>query len=160
MVQSYKYRQAAKDDLPFICNFPRDENELYFMFPKASFPLSTEQLQSSIDSRTDSTVIYSGETILGFANFYESVEDSYCSIGNVIVNPDCRGKGVGLYLIGIMEMKAKEKYRAKEIHISCFNQNVTGLLLYRKLGYVPYEVEKRYDKKSTPVALIKLKKEL
>ena len=41
-----------------------------------------------------------------------------------------------------------------------FNKNITGLLLYRKLGYVPYEVEKRYDRNSTPVALIKLKKEL
>jgi ribosomal protein S18 acetylase RimI-like enzyme len=78
----------------------------------------------------------------------------------VIVNPIYRGKGVGTYLINIMEKKAISKYNVNEIHISCFNQNVTGLLLYYKLGYVPYEIEKRYDKKSLPVALIKMKKQV
>jgi hypothetical protein len=103
MDQFYKHRDAVKDDLPFICNFPQDENELYFMFPKALFPLTVEQLQSSINSRTDSTVIYSGETVLGFANFYEVVEGDYCSIGNVIINPVFRGKWVGTFLIKTME---------------------------------------------------------
>ncbi len=78
----------------------------------------------------------------------------------MIVNPIFRAKGVGTYLINIMEEKAISKYKVKEIHISCFNQNVTGLLLYSKLGYVPYEIEKRFDKKSLPVALIKMKKKV
>jgi len=160
MIQTYKHREIASEDIAIICNFPRDENELFFMYPKAIFPLTIDQLKSSIDSRFDSTVILYEETITGFANFYEVIENQYCSIGNVIVNPIFRAKGVGTYLINIMEKKAISKYKVKEIHISCFNQNVTGLLLYSKLGYVPYEIEKRFDKKSVPVALIKMKKEV
>jgi len=147
-------------DLTDICKFPQDENELYFMYPKADFPLTIEQLQMSINNRSDSTVVLLDNVVIGFANFYETKIGQYCSIGNVIINPLFRGKGAGIYLIGIMENIAIKKYNANEIHISCFNQNVTGLLLYNKLGYLPYEIEKRLDKKSLPVALIKMKKKI
>ena len=140
MIQAYKHREIVPEDLTIICNFPQDENELFFMYPKAIFPLTIDQIKSSIDSRFDSTVILYEETIIGFANFYEVIKEQYCSIGNVIVNPIYRGKGVGTFLINIMEKKAINKYKVKEMHISCFNQNVTGLLLYYKLGYVPYEI--------------------
>lgn len=66
----------------------------------------------------------------------------------MIVNPTFRGKGAGAFLIGTMENKAINKYNVKEIHIPCFNQNVTGLLLYNKPGYAPYEIEKRLYKKT------------
>jgi ribosomal protein S18 acetylase RimI-like enzyme len=158
MSNEYKHREVVYGDLEVLCKFPGDENELFFMYPKATFPLTTDQLKLSVDSRFDSTVILCKDSIVGFANFYEVIEDHYCTIGNVIVNPLFRGKGVGTYLIDIMEKKAINNYRVKEIHISCFNQNVAGLLLYYKLGYVPYEIEKRSDKKSLTVATIKMKK--
>ena len=158
MIQTYKHREIASEDIAIICNFPRDENELFFMYPKAIFPLTIDQLKSSIDSRFDSTVILYEETITGFANFYEVIENQYCSIGNVIVNPIFRAKGVGTYLINIMEKKAISKYKVKEIHISCFNQNTGGLLFYSKLGYKPYHIEKRLHKDFIPFALIHMKK--
>jgi Acetyltransferase (GNAT) family. len=160
MIEEFKHREVEPDDLASICKFPQDENELYFMYPKADFPLNVHQLQSSIKNRFDSTVILSENIVVGFANFYEVKMYQCCSIGNVIVNPLFRGKGVGLFLINTMESIAIKKYNAKEIHISCFNLNVTGLLLYNKLGYLPYEIEKRFDKNSLPIALIKMKKEI
>ena len=44
--------------------------------------------------------------------------------------------------------------------IATLRDTGTGLLLYNKLGFVPYEIEKRFDRKSFPIALIKMKKEL
>jgi ribosomal protein S18 acetylase RimI-like enzyme len=158
MNENYKHREINNEDIETICSFPQNETELYFCFPKAVFPLTVDQLGSSIDNRFDSTVIIALNTIAGFANFYEAEKDKHCSIGNVIINPLYRGKGVGECLIKTMEDKAISKYNAKEIHISCFNANVAGLLLYNKLGYSPYEIEKRFDKHSVPVALIKLRK--
>jgi ribosomal protein S18 acetylase RimI-like enzyme len=160
MSERFIYREADSADLASICLFPKNEDELYFFYPKANFPLTRDQLKSSVDSRFDSTVIISEDTVAGFANFYEVEQDHHCSIGNVIVNPLFRGKGVGEFLINTMEYKAINKYNVKEIHISCFNPNVAGLLLYNKLGYIPYEIEKRFDKKSNPVALIKMKKKI
>lgn len=160
MNEVYRHRAVEPDDLAIICKFPQDKDELYFMYPKAEFPLTIEQLQTAIDIRFDSTVVLLDDRIAGFANFYESIIGQYCSIGNVIVNPLFRAKGVATYLVCTMEQIAITKYNAREVHISCFNGNVQGLLLYRKLGYVPYEIEKRFDRKSSPIALIKMKKEI
>ena len=56
-----------------------------------------------------------------------------------------------------MEQIAIERYNVSEIHLSCFNANTNGILHYTKLGYIPYEVEKRIDKIENQVALIKMK---
>lgn len=160
MNNAFLYRAVETNDLEIISKFPQDELELYFMYPRAIFPLTINQLQASIDNRFDSTVVLLGNNVVGFANFYEVKSGYYCSIGNVIVDPLSRGKGVGIYLINLMEDIALKKYNVTEVHISCFNTNITGLLLYNKLGFFPYEIEKRFDKKSFPIALIKMKKEL
>jgi hypothetical protein len=49
---------------------------------------------------------------------------------------------------------AREKYRVKTIHISCFNDNLAGLLLYSSLGFTPCEIEERIDHHGNKVALI------
>jgi GNAT superfamily N-acetyltransferase len=80
-----------------------------------------------------------------------------CAIGNVVVAPDARAKGVGSYLIETMVRKALLQHRAQEVRISCFNGNVAGLLLYAKLGFVPFAVERRVDQQGARVALIHMK---
>ena len=79
-----------------------------------------------------------------------------CVSGNVIVSPAARGRGVGRYLIEQMIGLAFSKHQASEVTVSCFNQNVAGLLLYPKLGFRPYAVEERQDKKGNRTALIHL----
>jgi ribosomal protein S18 acetylase RimI-like enzyme len=96
--------------------------------------------------------------VVGFANFYEAEKGKHCSIGNVIVNSNCRNQGIGKFIIEIMEHIAVEKYDVSELHISCFNTNTKGILLYTKLGYIPYETEKRLNLQDEPLALIKLRK--
>ena len=159
-MEPFWHRPIKDEDFGSICQFPQDENELFFMFPKADYPLTIEQLKSAIENRSDSTVILLDNTVIGLANFYEKIIGQYCSIGNVIIHPLFRGKNAGKYLISLIENIAVQKYNSVETRISCFNQNVAGLLLYSKLGYFPFEIERQLDKKSMPVALIKLKKEL
>jgi hypothetical protein len=57
-----------------------------------------------------------------------------------------------------MENIGRLKYNIQETHLSCFNTNTLGLLLYNKLGYLPYGIEKRTNKRNEISALIKLKK--
>jgi ribosomal protein S18 acetylase RimI-like enzyme len=131
------------------------------MFPKADYyPLSVQQLEAVVANRSDSTVILLDNEIVGFANFYEVKENDYCSIGNVIVSSHFRNKGIGKYLFETMESIALKKYNVREMHISCFNMNTKGILLYSKLGYIPYEIEERLDKDGRKVALIKMKREI
>ena len=74
-----------------------------------------------------------------------------------IVSPAARGRGVGRYLIEQMIGLAFSRHQAAEVTVSCFNQNVAGLLLYPKMGFQPYAVEERQDKKGSRVALIHMR---
>ncbi len=105
-------------------------------------------------------MILLNDDIAGFANFYEVEVNHYCSIGNVIENASYRNMGVGKYLIQTMERTAAEKYNVSELHLSCFNTNTKGILLYSKLGYIPYEFEKWLSPQNESLALIKMKKEV
>lgn len=158
MIKDLLYREATKNDFEELCHFPQNAEELFFMFPKAEYPLTPNQLNLVVENRFDSTVIMQNDKIIGFANFYEVIKDNYCSIGNVIVKPEYRGTGIGEYLILTMERIGVKKYNISETHLSCFNTNTVGILLYSKLGYKPYEIEKRTNEKNQSFALIKMKK--
>lgn len=151
------HRPVTEKDIQLICGFPQSEDELFFLFPKATFPLATSQMQDAIAQRSDSTVIELGGKVVAFANFYRWETGGSCSIGNVIVSPAVRGSGVGTYLIEQMVGLAFSKHQAAEVTVSCFNQNVAGLLLYPKLGFQPYAIEERQDKKGNRVALIHMR---
>jgi ribosomal protein S18 acetylase RimI-like enzyme len=154
---SLTHRHVTEKDIQLICGFPQSEDELFFLFPKAIFPLNPSQLQGVIARRSDSTVVEFDGEVVAFANFYRWEAGGRCSIGNVIVSPAVRGRGVGRYLVERMIVLAFSKYRAAEVTVSCFNQNVAGLLLYPKLGFQPYAVEERKDGKGNRVALIHMR---
>lgn len=151
------HRPVSEKDIQVICGFPQREDELFFLFPKAIFPLTASQLQEAIAQRSDSTVVELAGEIVAFANFYRWEAGGCCSIGNVIVSPAARSCGVGRYLIEQMIGLAFSKHQATEVTVSCFNQNVGGLLLYPQLGFQPYAVEERKDKKGNRIALIHMR---
>jgi RimJ/RimL family protein N-acetyltransferase len=151
------HREVRSQDVPRICSFPQSAEELYFLFPRATFPLTPEQLGRAIEQRYDSTVVLLGDQVCGFANFYVRVVSGTCAIGNVVVAPEARARGVGRFLIDAMIRKALLEHRAEEVRISCFNGNVAGLLLYAKLGFVPFAVEPRLDPQGSRVALIHMR---
>ncbi len=158
MIKKLSHRTVKKEDFETICTFPQNAEELFFMFPKAEYPLTSDQLAAAVENRFDSTVILRGEEIVGFANFYEVKENQHCSVGNVIVNTKFRNQGIGEYLINTMERIGTEKYRVSEFHLSYFNTNTKGILLYSKLGYKPYEIERWLSKENESIALIKMKR--
>jgi len=154
---SLSHRPVNTADIPVICAFPQSEDESFFFFPKAAFPLPPVQLQEAIAQRADATVVeYRGE-VVAFANFYRRETGGSCAIGNVIVAPSARGCGVGRYLVEQMIGLAFAKHQAAEVTVSCFNHNTAGLLLYPKLGFQPYAIEERQDKQGKPVALVHMR---
>ena len=133
--RSFSYRPVQPGDLKAFCGFASSEEELFYFFPKAHFPLTPAQLQASIDKRVDSIVMEHIGLLAGFANFYHWEEGGSCSIGNVVINPRLRGLGAGRYLMRVMIELAELKYQAREVKESCFNHNTSALLLYRSLGF-------------------------
>lgn len=156
----FSHRIAQVSDFEHIALFPQSEEELFYMFPTAKFPLTAVQLYNASQQRHHPTVVIKNKKIVGYANFYELKEGEYCSIGNVIVHPHHRGEGIASYLVEVMEKTAQTEYCVQEIRLSCFNHNTSGLLLYHKLGYKPYAIEVRTDKYDNRIALIEMKKKI
>jgi ribosomal protein S18 acetylase RimI-like enzyme len=154
--KNFSHRPVREDDLEVISAFASNEEELFFFYPKAAFPLTPWQLRTSIDTRADSTVVEMNGEVIGFANFYLWETGGICSIGNVVISPKARGLGAGRYLMRVMISLAVEKYQANEIRVACFNRNTSALLLYQSLGFKPVTIEVRHDKQRGRVALIHL----
>ena len=155
--QQLQCRAAVEKDYHVISGFIQNKEELFYMFPSIEFPLLPEKLKYSMTTRSDPTVVEMHGEVVAFANFYKWEQNVACSIGNVIVSPGARGCGVGKLLIEHMTKIAWKKYNAKAINISCFNENIAGLLLYFKLGFKPYSIEERLDYEQNRVALIHMK---
>ena len=160
MTPIYTHRQSNLEDLPQICTFPQNPTELHFMYPKATFPLTFEQLKLNFDNRPNSTVFLSDKTVVAFANLYDIEPSKQCFLGNVVINPLFRGKGVSEYLLEAMAEIAAQNYQVKELHLTCFNTNTPGLLLYLKTGFTPYAMEKRTDFEGKSLLAVHMKKEV
>ena len=151
------HRPVRAEDVLAICNFPQTPEELFFMFPKGQYPLTDAQLLASIAQRSDSTVVEENGCVIGFANFYRFEREGVCAIGNVIVAPRARGKGVAKFLVATMVGLAVDRHQASEVQISCFNENTAGLLLYPQLGFVPFGIEERLSPDGRRVALLNMR---
>lgn len=155
---TFTHRPVAEQDLAAICAFTQSPSELFFCFPKADYPLTPAQLQAAIEQRSDSTVVLLDGLVVAFANFYRYEAGGVCAIGNVMVAPAARGRGVARYLIEQMLKLAFGKHQACEARVSCFNQNVAGLLLYPTLGFSPFAIEERQDRQGQRLALVHLRR--
>lgn len=152
------YRAVMRGDIATICNFPQNAEELFYMFPKASFPLTEAQLLAVIEQRFNATVVTGNQVVIGFANFYRAEPSGVCCIGNVIVAPEARGHGAASCLVETMIGIADKHYTASEIRISCFNRNTAGLLLYKKLGFEPFDIEEPLSPLKERLALVHMRR--
>ena len=150
----FTHRPLQKKDLQSICTFPQSAEELFYMFPKARYPLTPEQLLDVAKNRHDPSVVLVSGVVAGYGNFIEVHEGDYCSIGNLIIKPSERGKGVASYIVSTFVDMAFQRYVASYVRISCFNHNTAGLLFYYKLGFRPVGMEERETPDGRRVALI------
>ncbi len=153
-------RPLIAQDLPLLCSFPQNEEELFYLFPTASYPLTSDQLLRAIAQRKSPTVVEEAGQVVAYADLFRVKNGTYTNIGNVMVAPQARGRGVGHYLIEQMVCIAGAINGARRVRVSCFNHNTAAMLLYAKLGFVPYGMEERTDWQGRRVALIHLRKTL
>ncbi len=157
--QLLTHRPATDDELDAVTQFVRNADELFYAFPRAHWPLSREQLAAVYAERQGSTLALLDRRPAGFANFYQSVAGEYCALGNLMIAPWARGQGVAQYLVGVMEQLARRDFAARELRVSCFNDNSAGLLLYARLGYRLSGLVER-QRGQHRVALVQFVKEL
>jgi GNAT superfamily N-acetyltransferase len=143
-------------DADAICTFAQSEEELFFAFPEAAFPLTPEVLLEIARGRLSPIVVLLDGDVAGYANFIKVKERGFCAIGNLMVHPDHRRKGVAAYLIEVMVRQAAEIYCARFVRAACFSHNQAAYQLFHKLGFRPGEMGHRLTSGGTPVLLINL----
>lgn len=152
MIFSHKTFEAS--DAEAIAQFPQSEEELFYMFPKAEYPLKAEVLLKEAQKRFYPTAVLSDHQLAGYGNFIYAEYGKFCTVGNVIVNPAMRRIGVASYLIETLLTLAFDQLKCAHVKISCFNNNTAGLLLYHQAGFVPADMEVRHLQNDQKVALI------
>ncbi|MEK3717651.1 GNAT family N-acetyltransferase [Paenibacillus sp. FSL R7-0333] len=156
----YTCRKANFEDLSKICDFPISEEEVFFMSPKLQYPLTVDHFNEVIKDRMNQTTIeYNGE-ICGFASVYNVENNNKCWLGTVIVSPSFRNKGAAEFLVKDIIRVVEKELSIKELHLVCHNINTRGLMFYSRLGFTPYEIEKRITPSGEIFAAIKMKLEL
>lgn len=138
-------RISNTDDLKTIVELPENEMALFYMFPKATYPLSAEQLEKVIKNRFESTVFILDKKIIGYANLYLYKDEKEPYIGNVILSQKYRGRGFGKEIVQTMIQKAKEKFKTDSIKIAVFKSNTNVYGMYKSLGFEEFGTEERED---------------
>jgi N-acetylglutamate synthase-like GNAT family acetyltransferase len=154
----YKCREAKRDDFLEVSKFPMDAEELFYMFPKAVYPLTAEQLEENARNRVKPTVVLDEEDrVAGYANLYGLVQGELCWLGNVVISPAYRGRGAAEHLIRHMMAVAAGELHLPALHLVCHNTNTRALMFYSKLGFKPYDIAKKPGPHGQPVAGILMK---
>ncbi|UUZ79579.1 GNAT family N-acetyltransferase [Paenibacillus sp. P26] len=89
---NFNHRPAVSEDFVTIATFPQNEQELFFIYPKWSYPVRPADMEEIANQRMEPTVVTCEEEIAGYSNLYLVEEGSHCWLGNVIVSPAYRGK--------------------------------------------------------------------
>jgi len=154
------FRPAMEADLQLIASFPVSEDELFYVYPAASYPLTTKQMLANFVSRKGNSVLEVDGKPAAYANYISIDKGNDAVIGNVIVDPSLRGKGIGINLLTHMMDVAAKEFGAKKAVIPCFNSNTSGLIFYHNLGFLPFSSEIRQKENGKHEVLLYLQKSI
>ncbi len=150
-------RLITEKDFESISKLIKSENELFFVYPSGKFPLTVSQVKKLYKDRKDFTALIEKDKIIGFANFYDFLENEFVFIGNVFIDTKQRDKGKGRKLVTHLISQARDKYNLKEVRISVFADNENALFLYIDMGFELYARELKKSPKGENIVLFHMK---
>lgn len=148
------HRPLRDDDIPAICGFPQTPEELFFAWHGAVWPLTPDEMRRLLPLRVDPTTFLLGGAPAAFAALGSFKPGESCGLGSVMVSANCRGHGVGGYLLRVMVDRALLHHRLPHMDIYCYAHNTRGLLLYAGAGIRPWRIESRTAPNGDRIALV------
>lgn len=160
MRSMFNCRAVQLDDLPIICCFPQNADELYAMYPAGKYPLTPNQLEDALKNRWVPTVVLHNGDVIGYANVYGLQEEKCCYLGNFIVAPDFRGSGAAAFLIETIAKRCKDELKVPILRLGCHNTNTRAMRFYHKLGFTPYALQPVTGRNGEPLITVALERNL
>ena len=150
------FRDVREEDYPGICRMVRDEEELFLANDKGTYPFTVEQLKELLRRREEPTALMAEGVLAGFADFYRLRKARSVFIGNVMIDPAHRGKGLGRRLMEHMIRLAFVDHDLPKVRVHVYSRNQAALLLYGQLGFKPYGMKIKPDYRGKPAVLLSL----
>ena len=151
------YRRANADDYVAISSLITTPEELFRVYPAGRYPFTLEQVNQLALIRMELSVATVANKVVAFANLYGYEPNQHIFIGNLVIDQNYRGNGIGQGMVQYLLKQVFYKYRLMEARISVFSDNTPALLLYSKLGFEPYRVEERKNFERQRVVLLHMK---
>ena len=149
---------ATRKHFQAICRLVKTQEELFLISPSSHYPWCHQQLTNIVAHRSNPMVGIIDDRVVAFANLYDVEKNQSAFIGNIVVDPQLRNRGLGKSLTLYMMDICMQEHNAKP-HLSVFSYNTNALLMYHHLGFVPYQMESRRNYKNDTVALIHMRHE-
>lgn len=153
---TFRHRSLKSGDADLICSFFQSTEELFFCFPKASFPLAPKTLMAETDQRHSPTVALDGERVVGYAKYLEVRDKRYCAIGHLVVDPAFRHRGVARFLVQTLVAMAMAHHKAKFVRAPCFSHNTAAYQMYHAMGFKPDDMVPRTTSEGEVVLLVNM----
>ena len=136
---------ATKNDIPDIANIEKQS---------FSTPWSENAIRESMASSTVFYTAKSAEKVVGYIGVSKIAGEGY--VTNIAVLPEYRRKGVGKRLLEyvINDCKNQLEFISLEVRVS----NDAAISLYKKFGFEPVGLRKRFYTNTTEDAIIMTKK--
>ncbi len=147
------FRPATLDELPILLEFEQGviEAERPFDSSLAPDPINYYDLEALVKSDNSLVVVaLIGENIVGsgYANIQKSKPylntDYHAYLGFMFVLPEYRGRGINQGLTEVLVSWAKSR-NLTEIRLDVYDENVSAVRAYTKVGFTKNLVEMRMD---------------
>ncbi len=142
-MNGYTLRAATPDDINAILDIER------LSFPD---PWTEGMLLSSICEGIDFTLLFDGETLIGYSILDRRVQGE-AELHNIAVTPDYRGKGLSPLLMDKM-ISDCTLYGVSVIFLEVRAGNSSAIGLYKKYGFTEIGKRKNYYKTPTEDAIV------
>ena len=131
-IKGHKFLLRKCEDTDYDFVFELLKENMYDAFIRHWGSWNSQSFEDGFDKNKIMIIEYEGKRV-AFFDLKCGRDAAY--INNVQVSTKLRGKGLGTFLIGLMEKMAKE-HNLTRIRLKVFNDNVAKGL-YERLGYKP-----------------------
>lgn len=124
------------------------ETLMQFAGPSFSFPLTAEQLETSLQDlnrHAFKAVDVERKKMMGYGEIYFKLKTAF--LGRIIIGEqNMRGRGLGLVLVQQLTHYAY-RLNPQQIELNVFDWNIAAIKCYQKAGFV-FDPDKRLQRKA------------
>lgn len=121
-----------------IADLISDPNDLYLVWPKASYPFDHKQWEEALDPEAGhvSFLIYNDNKLIGQAALRKTEHNDTYSVSFLYIKPELRSKGLGEEMISHLEQYARNYLNAKKLSLVVRSYNPRAQKCYIKCGFI------------------------